>query len=438
MLGFVQSLFAPKANPIGVDFGTDALRLAQVHVDENGEHRLIAAASADVPGHVRADPAGRIVFFVEAVRELLVEGKFRGREAILALPAASMFVQHLKLPRMSEEETKKALPWEARGKLPIDPTHALLRHIIAGEIYQDQEPKNEVICLAARKDTVNAFLAAAARAKLDVVGMAVEPTAILDCFNHVYRRKSDLEATTCYIDIGAASSRAVIARYGRVLFARAIPVGGDHFTRAVAEHLKIPLDQARLLRCQAAARSEQAPAAPTTPTAVEPGAAALEENSFALLGAAVARGSTPATAIAAKPASQSPDLDAACAGPLRKLVEELTWCRRYHEATFPNAPIDRLIFIGGEARQKTLCQTVARELGMAAQLGDPMVRMARTTEVAPESGLDRRQPQPNWAVAIGLSMGGKGGVVPQPQQQSSAAPVSAGNLVTGAAAKESA
>jgi hypothetical protein len=31
--------------------------------------------------------------------------------------------------------------------------------------------------------------------------------------------------------------------------------------------------------------------------------------------------------------------------------------------------------------------------------------MGRTSEVGPESGIDRRQPQPNWAVAIGLSLG---------------------------------
>jgi hypothetical protein len=42
---------------------------------------------------------------------------------------------------------------------------------------------------------------------------------------------------------------------------------------------------------------------------------------------------------------------------------------------------------------------------LSAQLGDPLVRMAKTTEIGIESGIDRKQPQPAWAVAIGLSMG---------------------------------
>ena len=39
------------------------------------------------------------------------------------------------------------------------------------------------------------------------------------------------------------------------------------------------------------------------------------------------------------------------------------------------------------------------------QVGDPLVRMGRTTEVGIDSGLDRRQAQPGWAAAIGLSLG---------------------------------
>jgi Tfp pilus assembly PilM family ATPase len=95
----------------------------------------------------------------------------------------------------------------------------------------------------------------------------------------------------------------------------------------------------------------------------------------------------------------------ACREALGKLTEELDLCRRYHESTFSTRPIDRLVFVGGEARHRNLCQQIARQMSLAAQVGDPMVRMGRTSDVGVESGIDRRQPQPSWAVAIGLSMG---------------------------------
>jgi len=103
--------------------------------------------------------------------------------------------------------------------------------------------------------------------------------------------------------------------------------------------------------------------------------------------------------------SRCAEVEQACQATVAQLVHELDLCRRYYETTFPNAPVDRLIFVGGEARQRSVCQQIARELGLAAQIGDPMCRMNRTSDVGLESGLDRRLPQPAWAVALGLSMG---------------------------------
>jgi type IV pilus assembly protein PilM len=384
MLGFVQNWFAPRANPIGVDFGNDCLRLAQVQFCGN-EYRLIAAASADVPSHVRHNMQARLEFFVETTRDLLAQGNFKARQAVLALPASSMHIQHLRMAKMDEANTKKSLPWEARGKLPIDPSAALLRHMIAGEVYQDQEPKNEVIVMAAARDTVNQLLAAAARARLDIVGMNVEPKAIIDCFSHVYRRKADEDMTNCFLDIGMTASRAVIARGQQILFARSIPVGGEHLNKAAAHALRISLEEAKLMRIQL--------------SVAQPATDAQREKT------AVENEVLPAP----QPAEAKPDqgaiVEEACREPLRKLVEELDLCRRYYESTFPSKPVDRLIFVGGEARQRSLCQHVARELGLAAQLGDPMVRMGRISEVGIETGIDRRQPQPGWTVAIGLSLG---------------------------------
>ncbi|MDB5303082.1 MAG: type pilus assembly protein PilM [Phycisphaerales bacterium] len=433
MLGFVQSWFTPGANPIGVDFGSDCLRLAQVE-RMNNEFRLVAAASVDVPVHVRNDATARLAFFAESLRDLLRTGNFRGRRALLALPASCMHIQHLRLPRMEEEALRKALPWEARGKLPIDPSHALLRHIVAGEVYQDQEPKTEVIVMAARRDYVEQLLAAAAKARLDIVGMNSEPKALLDCFSHLYRRKTDAEITNLFVDIGCVATRAMVAHNGNVLFVRAIPIGGEHFSRAVASSLKIPLDDARMLRIKLCAaqpagdEQRDKRAFPADPAVVPAAASASDpsiDNSFALLEAGLRAGgqgdAAGTTAVAEAPAAieapfaveapvtndtfQRQSVDDALREPLAKLVEELSLCRRYHEATFPNRPVERLIFVGGEARHRGLCQSIAREMGVAAQVGDPLVRMGRISEPALQCGLDRRVPQPSWALAIGLSMG---------------------------------
>ncbi|MDP9172608.1 MAG: pilus assembly protein PilM [Planctomycetota bacterium] len=410
MLGFVQSFWTQRANPIGVDFGSDCLRLAQVQQVE-GDFRLVAAASADVPPHVRRDPQARLNFLTDNIRELLTQAPFRGRTAVMGLPASVMHIQHLRLARMDESALKKAIQWEARGKLPIDPAHALLRHMVAGDIYHDQESKIEVICMAAARDWINQFLAAASKARLDVIGMNVEPMALVDCFSHVYRRKVDFDMTQCFVDIGSCGTRAIIARSGKILFARNIPIGGDHLTSVVSQALKINLDDARTLRIKLAtvpARTETgyapgaalAPARPAEPQDLSGDPA--EDDDIELNN----RNSPAALAERARLAEQARRVEQACQGVVDQLVSELDLCRRYYEATFANAPVERLIFIGGEARQRGLCQHIARELNLAAQVGDPMCRMAKKSDIGLDGGLDRRTPQPAWSVAFGLSMGG--------------------------------
>ena len=394
MLRLVQNWFAKSACPIGVDLGTDCLRMAQVQLVDN-EFRLAAAASADVPSHVRTNTAAKLQWFSEAARDLLGQGGFKGRQVVLGLPASMLLIQHLRLPKLDEETLTKTLPFEARGKLPVDPGACLLRHIVAGDIFADQEPRSEVILMAAAREFVNQFLDAAARARLDVTGVNVEPKALIDCFANVYRRKVDREQTSCYVDIGASATRAIIARGEQVMFARSIPFGGDHLTRAVATAIGVPFEEAKLLRVQSAAQTpvdDHPPARPVETSPVDPSLALLPANKDKV-----------AEAPARDPKSQQ--LEQACLEPLGRLAAELNLCRRYHESTFPNHPVHRLIFVGGEARQRWLCQQVARQMHLAAQVGDPMVRMSRTTEVGVESGLDRRQPQPGWAVAIGLTMG---------------------------------
>jgi type IV pilus assembly protein PilM len=420
MLKSVQSWFAPRANPIGVDFGSDCLRLAQVQQVGNS-YRLVAAASADVPDHVRHNASARMAFFVETVRDLLAQGNFKTKQAVLSIPASSMFIQHLRMARLDESETRKALTWEARGKLPIDPSQAVLRHLVAGEVYQDQDPKNEVIVMAATRDLVNQFLASAAKARLDVVGMNVEPKALVDCFAHVQRRREDSQITQCFLDVGMVSSRAIIAHGDRIMFARVIPIGGEHLNKAAADALKISLDQAKLLRVQLSCN--ETIAAATMLNAVDAPKEQMPDSSeasgFALLDAglqASRKAVAPAVeaAAASEPAGSDPAAELARQGriveqalrePINRLIEELDLCRRYHESTFASHPIDQLVFVGGEARQHRLCKHIAEELGMSALIGDPMTRIDQADDTSIENGIDRRQPQPGWAVALGLSMG---------------------------------
>lgn len=379
MLKMVQSLFGPKPSPVGVDFGSETLRMAQVGVTD-GEYTLAAASCIQIPMGARKDTSARMQFLAETCRPTFQKGRFAGRQIVIGIPAPLMHVVHLRVPKMDDASLLKALPWELKGKVPLEPSKALLRHVVAGEIFQDQETKLELIVMAVQRDTVERFIRIAEAARLETIGLQPEPKAILDCFRNIFRRKADMNPTTMYIDIGFSATRVMVSCGEELQFLRFIPIGGDQFNYAASVALKVPVHEARSRRIQQA----------QTPAVDASAIAAVDPIMDPMM---------------AKRLAERGIIEEACRDPLERLLNELELCRRYHEATFPNRPIDRIVFIGGEALQRALCQQIAKRLGIAAQLGDPMVRLGRTSKVPVESGLDISKPQPAWAVAVGLSIG---------------------------------
>jgi type IV pilus assembly protein PilM len=365
MLGFVQNIInilTQTVHPIGIDFGSDSLRLAQVQSDGD-DFKLLAAASAELPAALHDDADARLNFFAETVRNLLNNGQFNSRRAVLGLPSTVVNTQHLALdPKLNSKDKvslKEAILEQAKQKLPFERSHALIHYTLTKiDEHADDSPLH-VVVLAADGRWVNQYLEAARKARLDIVGLNMQPLALIDCFSHVYRRASDRLSVRMYVDIGSTGTRATIAQGTRLLFVRNLPIGGNQITAAVAESLGISIQNARTLRLK--------------------------------LGAGAADPSDRVQSVAAKS--------------IETLAKELDLCRTEHDSRFPHLRVQRLIFVGGEARIETLCGQISSHLKLPGQTGDSLCRMSRNSRVGIESTIDRRHPQPAWSAAVGLSFG---------------------------------
>ena len=123
-----------------------------------------------------------------------------------------------------------------------------------------------------------------------------------------------------YIDLGAASSKLIVAQGGNMVLAKTIHAGGDTFTRRLAGEQSIGFDEARLAR--------------------------------------IAEGGAVATA-EAPVACDITDC----------LIDELRMTVRHYDARYPEQPIEKLVFVGGEANRRGLVTELARSVRLAAQLG---------------------------------------------------------------------
>ena len=433
---FVQDLLGPSAAAVGVDLGTETIRLAQVRPDPESPE-LVSAAARDVPPGATEAPAAYAEFCAEALKELWREGKFEGRKAVLGMPSSMVHLLHLRLPKLDPSAIQNALAFEAAGKLPFDPVAGILRHHVVGDVYTNDGPRQELICTAVRRDHVELLLNAAEKARLDVSGLVATPMALRDCFSRIYRRASDADTGFCFIDIGRCGTRVTIVRGGHLYFARNLPIGSSRFDEVVADVVGVQPAEAKLLRMQLIEQQvqqrSQADAQQLEPARKERGTNALHiptEGATALPHAAVetkprtlqsaadpeayvmTMNRTPRVAAWGGTSGVTEMSVAQAIEPLlQHLAEELQRCRRYHEGTFPSVLVERLVFVGGEANNRPLCQALARRLGVAAQIGDAiggLMPERATPGNLPElsaAGIDLQRQQPAWAVACGLSLG---------------------------------
>lgn len=345
-----------KALPIGLDLGTGTVRMAQLEVFSEDRVVLLAARSAAVPPEVRSDRKQHLGFLSRTIREMLRTGEFRGQQCVMSLPAEAVCVQHVRIPKVSPEETEQVLRQELEGKVPFPLDSAEIRHVIAGEVVGDDEKKQEVIAVATPRETLQGYLDMAQHARLDVVGVNVACCAVVECFSRLFRRDEDAGRTVLFVDAGATSTQVVLSKGARLTFARNLAMGGEQLDAVIAEKMGVSAEQAAQLR--------------------------LGEQSTT---------------------DGGHDLNEYMKEPLQGIADELTQCLRYYESVFRNQSVERAIFVGGQAYDKAMCQALAKRLNLPAQIGDPLLRIERSP--AADAALGQQQPQPDWTVAVGLSFG---------------------------------
>ena len=364
-------LFRKKVYPIGIDLGSHSLKIIQVTESEGGL-QLIAAAKAVVPPEIRNDPLGLQRWYIANIKELLAVKPFKGKKVVSCLPARTMLIQHLRLPKMEKEQLKKSLPWEAQEKLPFDTTGALLRHITAGEVYEGDETMLEVILLAASRNVVQQHLHLIEQTKIEIDSVSVEACALVSSFAHLQKRAEQGDRAIMLVDLGHSCTKVVVAHNSKMAFCRTV---GPWAKEGSGQE---PVSNKKEMVVNSGSGGSALAVETATATMTEE----MSENG----------------AVANKADSHAGTV-------LTRLATEIRSCIRYHDIMFDTNTISRIIFVGGQAKDKQLCQRLAQELRLPAQLGDPLARIEAGSRIGRHSDLDAEQINSDWAVAFGLCLG---------------------------------
>jgi type IV pilus assembly protein PilM len=346
-----------SCSPIGLDLGQSAVKIVQLQ-GKAGKYTLAAHQHLDIPEELRDDGMARLNWFSRNIQKAMKSAGFTGKQCAIGLPPEDTFIRHIKIPKRDEAGTTAAVRLAASKELDYPVRDAVLRHIIVGEAYTEGETKQEVIVVATPQSTIDAYLHLANQLSLETTGLFIEPRAMIDCFSSLFDWGSaENQQTVLYVDIGAAHTQVVIAHGKDPAFIRSIARGADEVQSLLIEALECSPEELAGLRQK-------------MDRGVDP------EN--------IDQAYTHLTAW----------VEAMC--------QEIETCIRYHNNVFRGGePVNRVVFTGGAARDRRLCQSLAKRLNLPAQIGDPMEALSVNKSLI-DHGFAENHPE--LSVAIGLSL----------------------------------
>jgi type IV pilus assembly protein PilM len=293
------------------------------------------------------------------IREKIAADGFRGKQAVISIPADQLIIQHLRLAPVPPEEMSGTLLAELQGKLPYDPRKAVVRHIVAGQVSENNEMKQDVIILAIRRDLTEKHVAAMDRLGIEVVGVGVEPCSM--CYPYMFAAAhaapaSEGPSAVMVVYLGMRATYVAIVRGQEMTFVKGVEMGTDHVLGAIAKDRNITPEQVSAWRAKWSASSEE------------------------------------------KDFQEALDAYNAVWPSLSHITDEIESCMRYYGSLARGARIDQLVFVGPEAKDRALARVIGSHLSIAADVGDPLkVVMGPAAQSTAE---------PEMAVAVGLSLFG--------------------------------
>jgi len=351
-------------------------------VINGGRISVLAADKVRIDAGINGDAEQRREFVTSAIKQMLAEGNFRGRNVVSCLPNDKLRITSLRLAEAEGEKVEQVLRKEVAERFGLDPDKDAISYVLAGDVRQGDEIKNELILFAADNGAIKGHIEMLEEAHLRPVAIDTIPCALFRSFERGLRRQEDRERTVVFADVGSRFTTVVFGRSGEIGFVKQIPIGGEKFNRQIAARLGVGIEEAGMLR-----------------RALQKESSARADSGFLASGQALEE----KDGLDASTRQVMVDSLTAVA---EELAREISLCFRYYTVTFRGKRVERAVFAGGEAYENILLNVLRRQLTVEIEVAQPL-RGFDMMNVNFDS--DRRGLLCEWAVAVGLGLKGWNG-----------------------------
>lgn len=231
------------AQAIGIDVGRSSIKVVQLRREKE---KIIL----DTYGEIATGPyAGAIAGagvhlgeekLIEAIQDLFREAKITARIAVVSIDASSAYVSLIKVPKVSDEELKTMMPFEARKYIPVPLTEVQMDwwHIPTMINIDADEKMINVVLAAVRNDTLADYNRIMAKLDLHNVEYEIQGYSIMRSV------APNTQGMVMYVDIGSQYTVLSLVYQNTVLNMQVITRGSQDSTTQLSKALSVPLDTA--------------------------------------------------------------------------------------------------------------------------------------------------------------------------------------------------
>jgi len=234
-----------KPEAFGLDISDLSLKIVKLKKSKDFLNLASLGEQSIKPGVIKKGEIKKEEDLVEIIKNVLneVKGeKIKTKYVVASLPEEKAFLQIIQMPRMSTEDLKSAVIYEAENYIPLPVEEVYLDFQV---IHPVNHLKNmEILITALPKKTIDSYVTCFKKAGLEIMALEVESLAIARALIKDEWSTSPL----LLIDLGATRTGLAIFSGRSLRFTSSIPVSSRGFTEIISKGLGIDLSRAEGLK----------------------------------------------------------------------------------------------------------------------------------------------------------------------------------------------
>lgn len=248
-----MALFGRVSQPVGLDIGSEVLRVAQIK--PGTDPLLIKFAQQKTAGCLVDGEPTDVDALATAISDLWKKSGISERRVVLGISNQKVIVRLLTMPYMEKDDLKSAIQFQAQDNIPIPIEETILDYQITNDFTnQDNERTLQVVLVAAQKEMIQNHISALEKAKLrpyvvDVASFALGRSLLGK--EAVVPDDKELERDSKVVglvDIGESVTNISVIQNRTPLFSRVTPLADNAFVKAISDTLATPMEEAAKLK----------------------------------------------------------------------------------------------------------------------------------------------------------------------------------------------